>query len=230
MAGLTDAAPHVLIVDDDRRIRELISSFLASHGLRISTAANALEAREKMRGLAFDLIVLDIMMSGESGIELTRAIRRQKNRIPILLLSALAETSDRLNGLQSGSDDYLPKPFDPMELLLRIRNILRRSNQVPAIGNEVRFGECTFHVSRGELRRNGELVRLTTRERELLRLFVERSGHAISRNELMNPGAGENARTIDVQINRLRRKIEADPASPVYLQTIRGAGYTLYLD
>lgn len=230
MAGVSDAAPHILVVDDDRRIRELISSFLTSHGLRVSTAADAAEAREKMRGLSFDLMVLDVMMAGESGIELTRAIRQQQSRLPILMLSALAETSDRVNGLKSGSDDYLPKPFEPIELLLRIRSILRRTNHSPLALSEVRFGECTFHVSRGELRRNGELIRLTTRERELLRLLVEHSGRAIARNELMNPGTEENARTIDVQINRLRRKIEADPASPVYLQTIRGAGYTLYLD
>jgi two-component system phosphate regulon response regulator OmpR len=230
MGGPIDAAPHVLIVDDDRRIRELISSFLGSHGLRVSTAANAGEAREKMRGLAFDCLVLDIMMAGESGIDLTRSIRRQNDQTPILLLSALGETSDRVNGLQSGSDDYLPKPFEPMELLLRIRNILGRSRQAAPSADQVRFGDCTFHVSRGELRRNGELVRLTTRERELLRLFVERAGHAIARTELMKDGAEENARTIDVQINRLRRKIEPDPTSPIYLQTIRGAGYTLYLD
>jgi two-component system phosphate regulon response regulator OmpR len=230
MAGPIDGAPHILIVDDDRRIRELISSFLSGHGLRVSTAANAEDAREKMRGLAFDCLVLDIMMAGESGIDLTRSIRGQNDQTPILLLSALGETSDRVNGLQSGSDDYLPKPFEPMELLLRIRNILSRRRLSPNPADHVRFGECIFHVSRGELRRNGELVRLTSRERELLRLFVERSGHAIARTELMKEGSEENARTIDVQINRLRRKIEPDPTSPIYLQTIRGAGYTLYLD
>ena len=230
MASLNDGAPHILIVDDDRRIRELISSFLASHGFRVSAAANAAEARERMRGLTFDCLILDIMMTGENGIELTRAIRSQNNRIPILLLSALSETNDRVNGLQSGSDDYLPKPFEPMELLLRIRNILGRNSRSPAQSGAVRFGTCTFHVGRGELRKDGELVRLTSRERELLRLFVERSGQPVSRNELMKDSSDENARTIDVQINRLRRKIEPDPAAPVYLQTIRGAGYTLYLD
>jgi two-component system phosphate regulon response regulator OmpR len=230
MTALNDGAPHILIVDDDRRIRELISSFLTSHGFRVSVAANAAEARERMRGLTFDCLILDIMMAGENGIELTRAIRSQNNRIPILLLSALGETNDRVNGLQSGSDDYLPKPFEPMELLLRIRNILGRSSPAPAQNGAVRFGACTFHVGRGELRKDGELVRLTSRERELLRLFVERAGQPVSRNELMRDSADENARTIDVQINRLRRKIEPDPAAPVYLQTIRGAGYTLYLD
>jgi two-component system, OmpR family, phosphate regulon response regulator OmpR len=230
MATLVDGAPHLLIVDDDRRIRELITSFLTGHGFRVSAAANAAEARERMRGLTFDCLILDIMMAGESGIELTRAIRGQNNRIPILLLSALGETHDRVNGLQSGSDDYLPKPFEPMELLLRIRNILGRSSHSAVHNGAVRFGACTFHVFRGELRKQGELVRLTSRERELLRLFVERAGHPVSRNELMKDAADENARTIDVQINRLRRKIEPDPASPIYLQTIRGAGYTLYLD
>jgi len=230
MAEMGDITPHILVVDDDRRIRELIASFLSGHGLRVTAAASAAEARERMRGLAFDLIVLDIMMKGETGIELTRSIRAERNSVPILLLSALSDAPDRVNGLASGSDDYLPKPFDPMELLLRIRSILRRSDGTTRLGEEVRFGTCTFHLARGELRRNGAAVRLTTRERELLRLFVEKAGTTIGRTELMHPGTEENARTIDVQINRLRRKIEADPAAPVYLQTIRGAGYTLYLD
>jgi two-component system, OmpR family, phosphate regulon response regulator OmpR len=230
MSAVGDITPHVLVVDDDRRIRELITSFLSGHGLRVTAAASASEARERMRGLAFDLIVLDIMMKEETGIELTRSIRAEKNSVPILLLSALGDAPDRVNGLASGSDDYLPKPFEPMELLLRIRSILRRSDRMTRSGEEVRFGSCTFHLGRGELRRNGAAVRLTTRERELLRLFVEKAGTTIGRTELMHPGTEENARTIDVQINRLRRKIEADPAAPVYLQTIRGAGYTLYLD
>ncbi|HEY7750037.1 MAG TPA: response regulator transcription factor [Aestuariivirgaceae bacterium] len=229
MPNISDTAPHILVIDDDRRIRELLASYLANHGLRVTAAANTREARERMRGLAFDLIVLDIMMAGESGIDLARSIRNEKNRIPILMLSALGEIPDRVNGLQAGGDDYLPKPFEPMELLLRIRSILRRTSQ-SQVGGEVRFGTCTFHVNRGELRRNGQVVRLTTRERELMRLFVERAGQAIARNELMQASTDEHARTIDVQINRLRRKIEADPTSPVYLQTIRGAGYTLYLD
>jgi two-component system, OmpR family, phosphate regulon response regulator OmpR len=230
MSAVGDITPHVLVVDDDRRIRELITSFLSGHGLRVTAAASASEARERMRGLAFDLIVLDIMMKEETGIELTRSIRAEKNSVPILLLSALGDAPDRVNGLASGSDDYLPKPFEPMELLLRIRSILRRSDRMTRPGEEVRFGACTFHLGRGELRRNGAAVRLTTRERELLRLFVEKAGTTIGRTELMHPGTEENARTIDVQINRLRRKIESDPAAPVYLQTIRGAGYTLYLD
>ena len=230
MSAFGDITPHILVVDDDRRIRELLTSFLSGHGLRVTAAASAAEARERMRGLAFDLIVLDIMMKEETGIELTRSIRAERNSIPILLLSALGDPPDRVNGLASGSDDYLPKPFEPMELLLRIRSILRRSDQMVRSGEEVRFGACTFHLGRGELRRNGAAVRLTTRERELLRLFVEKAGITIGRTELMHPGTEENARTIDVQINRLRRKIESDPAAPVYLQTVRGAGYTLYLD
>ncbi|MGH6875628.1 MAG: response regulator [Aestuariivirgaceae bacterium] len=230
MSVLGDIEPHILVVDDDRRIRELITSFLGGHGLRVTAAASASEARDRMRGLAFDLIVLDIMMKEETGIEFTRSIRAERNSIPILLLSALGDAPDRVNGLASGSDDYLPKPFEPMELLLRIRSILRRSDRMTRSGEEVRFGACTFHLGRGELRRNGVAVRLTTRERELLRLFVEKAGMTIGRAELMHPGTEENARTIDVQINRLRRKIESDPAAPVYLQTIRGAGYTLYLD
>jgi two-component system phosphate regulon response regulator OmpR len=225
----SDQANHILVVDDDRRIRELLTTFLTEHGYRVTAAVSAPDARRKMRGLAFDLIVLDIMMKGETGLELTQALRREANAIPILMLSALADSTDRIKGLASGSDDYLPKPFEPMELLLRIRSILRRQDQRDEMKDEVRFGPCTFHVDRGELRRDGRPVRLTSRERELLRLLIGRAGEPIDRRDLSN-GNEENARTIDVQINRLRRKIEADPTAPIYLQTIRGAGYTLYLD
>jgi two-component system phosphate regulon response regulator OmpR len=227
---VTDRASHILIVDDDRRIRELLSSFLAEHGYRVTAAVSALDARKKMMGLAFDLIVLDIMMKGETGIELTRALRGDENPVPILMLSALADSSDRIKGLSSGSDDYLPKPFEPMELLLRIQSILRRQQARVEARDEVRFGPCTFQVSRGELRREGRPVKLTSRERDLLRQLVERAGEPIDRRDLMQNALEENARTIDVQINRLRRKIESDPAAPIYLQTIRGAGYALYLD
>ena len=220
---------HLLIVDDDRRIRELIKSFLADEGFRISVAASAAEAREKMRGLVFDLIILDVMMKGETGLEFAAALRAQGNGVPVLMLSALAETEDRIKGLTAGSDDYLVKPFEPRELLLRVQSILRRKAPVivEEAPQEVRFGPNLFHLGRGELRRDGAMVKLTSRERELLRLLAQAAGEPVARADLMLPGAEETARSVDVQINRLRRKIEADPANPAFLQTVRGSGYVL---
>jgi len=227
---MTEEKPHILVIDDDRRIRGLLQSYLAENGFRVSVAPTAAVARDKMRGLTFDLLILDVMMPGESGTALARSLRGAKERIPILMLSALSEIEDRISGLMAGSDDYLPKPFEPRELLLRVQNLLRRSAPPVDQRIDVRFGDCLFNVTRGELRRNGELVKLTTRERELLRLFVQSAGKPITRAELSPDGAEDNARTVDVQINRLRQKIEEDPSNPVYLQTVRGAGYTLHVD
>jgi len=221
---------HILVIDDDRRIRELLKSYLSEYGFRVSLASDAAEAREKMRGLAFDLLILDVMMPGENGIDLARSLREAKGSLPILMLSALADPSDRIAGLMSGSDDYLAKPFEPRELLLRVQNVLRRAVPPAIHGDEARFGDCLFHLKRGELRREGELIKLTTRERELLRILVHHAGGPVPREMLSPPGAEENARTVDVQINRLRQKIEKNPSTPVYLQTVRGMGYTLYLD
>jgi two-component system phosphate regulon response regulator OmpR len=228
MATIEPEAPHILVVDDDRRIRELLTSYLAGKGFRVTAAGDAGQARERMRGMAFDLLVLDVMMPGESGLELVRSLRAAADGVPVLILSALADSGDRITGLSSGSDDYLAKPFEPTELLLRIQNLLRR--QPPRSGStEARFGACTFNPERGELRRGDELVRLTSRERDLMRLFVHKAGQTLSRDELAHTPT-EGARSIDVQINRLRRKIEDDPSFPVYLQTVRGAGYILHLD
>lgn len=228
---MTEEKPHILVIDDDRRIRELLQSYLAENGFRVSVAPTAAVARDKMRGLTFDLLILDVMMPGESGTSLAQSLRNAQERIPILMLSALSEIEDRINGLMAGSDDYLPKPFEPRELLLRVQNLLRRVAPPADQRIDVRFGECLFNITRGELRRNGELVKLTTRERELLRLFIQNAGKPITRSELSPDGAAEdNARTVDVQINRLRQKIEEDPSNPVYLQTVRGAGYTLHVD
>lgn len=228
MATIDPAAPHILVVDDDRRIRELLTSYLAGKGFRVTAAGDAGQARERMRGMAFDLLVLDVMMPGESGLELVRSLRAAADGVPVLMLSALAESGDRITGLSSGSDDYLAKPFEPAELLLRIQSILRRQPPRPG-STEARFGACTFNFERGELRRGDELVRLTSRERDLMRLFVQKAGRTLSRDELAHTPT-EGARSIDVQINRLRRKIENDPTFPVYLQTVRGAGYILHLD
>jgi two-component system phosphate regulon response regulator OmpR len=225
-----DLSPHVLIVDDDRRIRQLLSAYLAANGFRTTAAASAEAASAVMRGLAFDAIVLDIMMPGRSGLDLAAEMRGGNNAVPILFLSALAETEDRITGLSSGGDDYLTKPFEPLELLLRLRSILRRSATPASSPSEVRFGACNFSPARGELRRGDKIVRLTTRERDMLRLFVQRPGQTLSRGMLQQGEREEGARAVDVHINRLRRKIEDDPANPVYLQTVRGAGYTLHLD
>ena len=228
-----DEIYHILVVDDDRRIRELIHGFLSGEGLYVSTAPSAQHARELMEYLIFDLVVLDVMMPGESGIELAKYLRANGNDVPLLMLSALAETEDRIQGLSAGSDDYLVKPFEPRELLLRIHSILRRNAPISAaemLNEEVHFGPYVFQVDRGELRRNGEVIKLTPRERELLRQLAIRAPDALPRHELMLDHVSETARSVDVQINRLRRKMEDDPANPRYLQTIRGAGYCLRVD
>lgn len=233
-AVIADDSPHILVVDDDDRIRTLLSRFLADHGYRVSTADNAVEARARMNGLVFDLLVLDVMMPGENGLDLARSIRAQ-SALPILMLTARAEIEDRLAGLQTGVDDYLTKPFDPRELLLRISSILRRVATPPPKNNEpepehVRFGPFLFHLVRGELRKDDEHLKITEREREILRLLAGAQGETLPREALAENGSAANERTIDVQINRLRRKIEDDPGNPLYLQTVRGIGYRLMID
>jgi len=222
--------PHILVVDDDRRIRQLLQSFLADNGYRVTVAASAQEARERRRGITFDLIVLDIMMPGESGLDLTRALREGRDEIPVLMLSALAETGDRIAGLTTGSDDYLSKPFEPQELLLRIGNLLRRSARLQTVASDARFGPYSFNTGRGELKRDGDIVRLTSREKDFLRALTASAGVPVPRTALAQPGSEESARSVDVQINRLRQKIEIDPSNPIYLQTVRGSGYVLHLD
>ena len=221
-----DNAPHILVVDDDSRIRDLLARYLQDNGFRVTTAIDAASARATMRSLAFDLLILDVMMPKESGIDFARSLRTE-SRVPILMLTARAEPEQRIEGLETGVDDYLAKPFEPRELLLRVSNVLRRG--AAQTTGEVRMGDFVFHVARGELKRAGETIRLTERERELLRYFAQRPGVPVARHELAKDD-GENGgeRAIDVQINRLRRKIEKDPANPVYLQTVRGKGYILY--
>ncbi len=226
---VTDTSPHILVVDDDRRIRQLVKSFLSDRGFRVTTAQDAADARARMEGLSFDLLILDVMMPGESGLELAADLRTKLD-VPMLMLSARADAEHRIEGFESGVDDYLVKPFEPRELVHRINSILRRSAVAEPQPVEVRLGEMVFHIERGELVDGEEVVRLTTRERELLRLFASKPGETISRNDLAQNNQGEGARAVDVQINRLRRKIEPDPAMPRYLQTVRGAGYILYTD
>lgn len=222
--------PHILIVDDDRRIRALLETYLAEHGFRVTTAANAAEARERMRGLVFDLLILDVMMPGETGVSLAESLRAARQEVPILMLSARAESGDRIKGLAAGSDDYLTKPFEPEELLLRLRNLLRRSGPATPAIREAQFGDCLFDMIKGELWRAGEVVHLTGREKDLLRQLVLGNGRPVSRAELRGEGQEDAARAVDVQINRLRQKIEKDPANPTLLQTVRGEGYVLYVE
>jgi two-component system phosphate regulon response regulator OmpR len=212
------------------RIRTLLTRFLTANGFRVTAAASAAEARRQMASMAFDLLVVDVMMPGETGLEFTQALR-QSSSVPILILTARSEVPHRIRGLEVGADDYLAKPFEPRELLLRITSILRRGAQptAPAI-ETIRFGAFTFHVERGELRRGEEVVRLTDRERDLLRIFAARPGETVKRHEFLKVSNGGGERAVDVQINRLRRKIEADPSNPVHLQTARGIGYRLLVD
>ncbi|MCC7252959.1 response regulator transcription factor [Hyphomicrobium sp.] len=230
---LPDDAPHVLIVDDDQKIRDLLARYLYSQGFRVTTAGDAEMAQASLRGLDFDIVLLDVMMPGISGLELAREIKRHRD-IPICMLTARAEPEQRIEGLEAGVDDYVPKPFEPRELLLRLRNILRRgqTGQPGAVAqsDEIRMGTLVFHIARGELRRNNETIKLTERERDLLRQFAQKPGVPIQRYELSTDETPGNDRAIDVQINRLRRKIETDPSNPVYLQTVRGKGYILYTD
>ncbi len=224
-----DNAHHVLIVDDDQRIRDLLARYLTENGYRITVAENAAAARAALRGLAFDLIILDVMMPGESGFSLAESLR-ETSQVPILMLTARSEPDHRLKGLEIGVEDYMPKPFEPKELLIRMRNILKR-RKTPTEDEEIRIGSLSFHVRRGDLRRDDAIIKLTERERELLRQFVMNPGVPISREELAGgSGGAESERAVDVQINRLRQKIEADPSNPVYLQTVRGRGYVLYTE
>ncbi len=228
---LPDNAPHVLVVDDDQKIRDLLRRYLNENGFRVTPAADAAAARAAMRGLSFDVILLDVMMPGENGLDLARDLKTSLS-VPILMLTARSDSEDRIAGLEAGVDDYLPKPFEPRELLLRLQNILRRGRS-PAPGSctdEVRMGAFVFYISRGELKRDDETIKLTERERDLLRQFAQRPGTPIQRHELSSDDTTGSERAIDVQINRLRRKIEADPSNPVYLQTVRGKGYILYTD
>lgn len=227
--AIADNAAHLLVVDDDTRIRALLNRYLSENGFRVTVAADALEARRKLEGMEFDLIILDVMMPGESGLALTRGLK-QIRRVPIILLTALAEAPARIEGLEAGADDYVSKPFDPRELVLRINNILRRSPSDGAAAEQIMFGPFTFSLARRELKKAMQPVRLTDREMEIMAFFAARAGETIARHELAGGDGEIGERTIDVQINRLRRKIEDDPANPVYLQTVRGIGYRLAVD
>lgn len=226
--------PHILVVDDDTRLRGLLRKFLMDNGFRVSVAADAKDARDHLTSFEFDLIVLDRMMPGEDGLTLAHALKSD-HRMPILMLTAMAEVEDRIDGLEAGVDDYLPKPFEPRELLLRIKNILQRSPAEPTIPEvevkSVQLGDIRFDAERELLIGIDDTISLTSTEASLLRVLAEQAGRVMSRqslSQLCDINGGE--RTIDVQVTRLRRKIEPDPRTPRYLQTIRGQGYVLRPD
>jgi len=223
--------PHILVVDDDTRLRELLRTFLSKNGFRVTVASQAAEARERLGVLDFDLIVLDVMMPGQTGLDFASEIRRSDD-VPILMLTAMGDTKDRIAGLETGVDDYLGKPFEPRELLLRIQNVLKRNRAVDAPTGEpqrmVAFGPMQFDQELGELTHKGKRLPLTDAETALLRVFTTRLGEVLSRETLCKSvGAAVNERAIDVQVTRLRRKIEPDPSFPRYLRTVRGQGYRL---
>lgn len=228
MDAATDK-PHILVVDDDTRLRELLKSFLSRNGFRVTAASSANEARQRLQGLDFDLIVLDVMMPGQTGLEFAGELRRTDD-VPILMLTAMGEPKDRIAGLEKGVDDYLGKPFEPRELLLRIQSVLRRGRQPESatIDKVARFGPFQFDSELGELTQKGKRVPLTDAEIALLRVLTSRMGQVLSREALCKAvGSEVNERAIDVQVTRLRRKIEPDPGFPRYLRTVRGQGYRL---
>jgi two-component system, OmpR family, phosphate regulon response regulator OmpR len=233
MTETRERGRHLLIVDDDDRIRELLKEYLARAGFRVTAASGGAGARKLMESLDFDLAVFDVMMPGEDGFSLTRWLREQRGpagKTPVLMLTARGDAGDRIEGLRLGADDYLPKPFEPEELLLRIEAILRRAAGRPAPGGPLKLGRCEFDPDRGELVCDGENVRLTEAEVALLRQLARSPHEPVDRLELARGTVDPSGRAVDVQVTRLRRKIEADPKAPRYLQTVRGIGYRLAPD
>ena len=227
---------HLLIVDDDERIRTLLQKFLIRNGFLVSAARDSAHARRILSGLDFDLIILDVMMPGEDGISLTKEVRKNSDT-PILLLTAKGETQDRILGLEAGADDYLAKPFEPKELLLRLNAILRRvpaQDEAAPLPKVMHLGQVHYNVDRGEMWQGEDRLRLTATESQLMRIFSSTPGVPLSRSNLVEQlgrdGGQAQERAVDVQITRLRRKIEQDPKQPRYLQTVRGAGYMLVLE
>lgn len=222
--------PHVLVVDDDVRICDLVSRYLKDHGFVAMTAQDASEARALLKSFEFDVLVVDVMMPGETGLEFTKNLRQTRS-IPVLLLTALGEAQDRIAGLESGADDYLPKPFEPRELVLRLQAILRRAPKKAAVTKPFKIGRWVFDPEHEELRDGSNAQKLTTAEANLLRALAQRPREVISREELAQKcGLESGERTIDVQVTRLRRKIEDDTRMPRHLLTVRGKGYMLRIE
>ena len=221
--------PHVLVVDDDPRLRALLQRYLQDNGYRVTVAADAAEARQRLQALAFDALILDVMMPGETGFELTAHLRKSSD-VAILLLTARGGPEDRIAGLEIGADDYLAKPFEPKELILRLNALLRRARPAPSALKTVFFGSLRFDLERGELMRDDTRIPLTTAELQLMRVLAGAPGEPFSRLDLCARTGTSLERTIDVQVTRLRRKIETDPKMPLFLQTVRGVGYVLVPD
>lgn len=227
----TVAAPHILVVDDDERLRALLQKYLGEQGFFVSTASNTVEAEEVLRIFNVDVIVLDVMMPGETGIAYAKRLQERKNMPPVLLLTARGETDDRIIGLEAGAADYLSKPFAPKELLLRLGNIVARAREMQLSRRQVRFGEYRFDMAHGRLSKAESPIYLTSSEVDCLRILAESAGEPVSRETIATKlGDVQNERSVDVQINRLRKKIEPQPGKPIYLQTIRHAGYVLYAE
>ncbi|MBY0354828.1 MAG: response regulator transcription factor [Rickettsiales bacterium] len=221
--------PHILIVDDDARLRQLLQRYLSEQGWHVTTAQDANDARHKLDYFVYDAAIIDVMMPGENGMQLTQSIK-QNHRLPVLLLTAMSEVEDRVMGLESGADDYLGKPFEPRELMLRLRNIMKRTTLVAAVSQQtVEFGDYRFDTDKLTLTHHDQLVALTMSESMLLRELARNIGVAVSRSDLARDAQTEvaNERSVDVLITRLRRKIEPDAARPVYILTVRGEGYVL---
>ena len=223
--------PHILIVDDDKRILQLINDYLIKNNFRISTANNALKAREKIENIEFDLIILDIMMPGESGLKLTDTLKKNNFKTPILLLSALGNADDRIKGLEIGANDYLPKPFEPKELLLRMKNLIKKNKYNKQKTKIVKFGPYTFNLKKEILKKNGKIFILTSSEAKLLYILAKNDGKPIIRYNLSKIlNIPNTSRALDVQITRLRNKIENNKKFPTYIQTVRGRGYVLKIE
>lgn len=221
---------HILIIDDDTRLRQLLNKYLTSNDFLVSEASCPADAREMMQTFIFDALILDVMMPGESGFSFAEKLRSSGSFVPILMLTAMGDIQDRIQGLETGVDDYLTKPFEPKELLLRLNNILRRIQTVPQKETILRFGKFMYDRQRSELFCGDEFIALTTVEKELLAILSEKTGKEVSREELATRTKTANERTVDVQVNRLRKKIEEDVKNPRYLQTVRGKGYILLPD
>lgn len=227
---MSERKAHVLVVDDDDRLRTLLKKFLHDQGFMVTVAADAAEARRKLAWFVFDVIILDVMMPGETGFDLLASLPDAQKRA-VLMLSAMGEAEDRIKGLEIGAEDYLVKPFEPKELVLRVKTILRRNLLQREKSNIIMFGDYRFDLNSSQLKRGAENIYLTTSEVSVLKILAENAGKPVSREALSRimPGAG-NERTVDVQITRLRKKIEGSDGKPMYLQTVRGAGYVLYAD
>ncbi|MBQ9090393.1 MAG: response regulator [Alphaproteobacteria bacterium] len=223
-----DMKYHLLVIDDDNRLRRLLKKYLSENGFQISEAANANETKQLLQLFQFSLLIMDVMMPGQNGQDLTKELRQTGYDVPILMLTAMGDIDNRISGLEAGADDYLAKPFEPKELLLRINNILKRQ-RIEETPTEIYFGDCCYNPRNAQLTMNGEPVILTSAEQELLKIMVQKAGQTVTREELASLVGTDNERAVDVQITRLRKKIETDIKKPLCIQTVRGQGYILVL-